>query len=66
MLHCSYHAALFDNFMHHTWCFGERRREHALMFERLGMRKNYALVQSTVPVQSSPVQRLFTAICFRV
>ena len=29
------------------------RREHALMFERLGMRKNYALVQSTVPVQSS-------------
>ena len=42
----------------------ECRRERALTFERSGMCKNYAiadLVQSTVPVQSSPVQRLYTA-----
>ena len=61
-LHCA-HATLFIDASFNACCpiiiALECRRESALTFERLGMRKNYDLVQSTVPVQSSPVQRLY-------
>ena len=68
-LHCA-HAALFIAASFNACCpiiivLWSARRERALTFERLGMRKNYDLLQSTISVQSSPVQRLYTAFIAR-